>query len=262
MTIKSHIAISATISLALIALVACQQKTQAPKEQPKAVTEQKAKVEEAMKNFEQEAKAETEKLETKVEKAAEEFNDKAKEAEDKAKEETKEIETKVDEAVEKVESEVKAIESKIEDTIESTEKQGPRNLLVNSDFSDELKGWSSTSGVNLVQEGDQSFIELTGQENKQVRIWQKFNATAGHVYRLTFKAKSEQEGAFAIFRDDAADSEKYLYTNKGSDWKEYSKVFSATQDGDYRVFLSCQGNGKFYYKDASLIDITDTKNEQ
>ena len=72
MTIKSHIAISATISLALIAIIACQQKPQASKEQSKAMTEQKTKVEEVMKNFEQEAKDETEKLETKVEQAAKE----------------------------------------------------------------------------------------------------------------------------------------------------------------------------------------------
>ena len=262
MTIKSHIAIAATVSLALIAVIACQQKTQAPKEQSKAVSEQKAKVEEVMKNFEQEAKAETEKLETKVEQVAKEAKEQANEAESNVNEGIKEIETKVDETAKEVESEVKDIESKIEGTTESKEEQEPQNLLSNSDFSEGLKGWSSTSGVNLVQEGDQSFIELTGQENKQVRTWQKFNATAGHVYRLTFKAKANQEGAFAIFRDDTADREKYLYTNEGSDWKEYSKDFTATQDGDYRVFLSCQGDGKYYYKDASLIDITDTKTEQ
>lgn len=79
MTIKSHIAVSATISLALIAIIACQQKTQAPKEQSKAVSEQKAKVEEVMNNFEQKAKAETEKLEAKVEKAAEEFKEQVEE---------------------------------------------------------------------------------------------------------------------------------------------------------------------------------------
>lgn len=262
MTIKSHIAIAATISLALIAVIACQQKTQAPKEQSKAVSEQKAKVEKVMKNFEQEAKAETEKLESKVEQAAKEFNDKAKEAEDKAKEKIKDVENKVDEAVEKVKAEVESIDNKTENADGTINNQEPKNLFTNGDFTDGLKGWSRTSDIVFVQEGDQNFIELIGQKNKQTRVWQKFNATAGHVYRLTFKAKAEQEGAFAIFRDDIADIEKYLYIKKGNDWKDYSQDFKADKDGNYRLFLSCQGEGKYYYKDASLIDITNAKIEQ
>ena len=283
MTIKSHIAVSATITLALIALIACQQKPQAPKEEKglndkiktqvtkvedtakkaqEAAAKAEAEAKEAAAKAEAEAKEAAAKAEAESKEAAAKAEAAAKEAKSKANEGIKEIETKVNETSEKVKSTVSDFANEEEDNTEAQESLTPVNIFENSDFSEGLKGWSSTSGVNFVQEGDQSFIELTGQENKQIRIWQKFNATAGHVYRLTFKAKSEQEGAFAIFRDDSANSEKYLYTNKGSDWKEYSKVFSATQDGDYRVFLSCQGNGKFYYKDASLIDITDTKNEQ
>jgi hypothetical protein len=256
MTIKNHIAISATISLALIALIACQQKPQAPKEEKginDKIKTQVTKVEDTAKKA-QEAAA---KAEAEAKEAAAKAEAAAKEAESKANEGIKEIETKVNETSEKVKSTVSDFANEEEDNTEAQESLTPVNIFENSDFSEGLKGWSSTSGVNLVQEGDQSFIELAGQENKQVRIWQKFNATAGHVYRLTFKAKSEQEGAFAIFRDDAADKEKYLYTENGTDWKEYSQDFTATNDGDYRLFLSCQGEGKYYYKDASLVDVTD-----
>ena len=256
MTIKSHIAISATISLALIALIACQQKTQAPKEQSKAVTEQKTKVEEVMKNFEQEAKVETEKLETKVEKAAKEFNDKAKEAEDKAKEETKEIETKVDEATEKVESEVKIIEIKIEDATESKEEQGSKNLLTNSDFSEGVDKWGHDKDVNVIEENGKNIVELIGSPNDQTRVWQSINTTSGHVYTLTLKVKSEQKNALVIFRDYQKGTEKIHYLNPTPEWKEYQKVLKSTKNGNYGIYLSCKEDGKFYYSDVSIIDTT------
>ena len=220
MTIKTHIAIAATISLALIALIACQQKTEASKEQSKAVSEQKTKVEEAVKNFEQEAKAETEKLEAKVNEAAQEV-----------KEEVKEIESKVEEAV-----------------------AGP-NLFANADFSQGLKDWEKTKGCAVIKEDGKNIVELTGQANEQVRLYQKFNTVAGHVYRLSFNVKYENGNAFGIFRDDVTSQEKYLHTGAKAAWKTYTKDFKAENNGDVRVFLSCQGDGKFYYADPKLIDL-------
>ncbi|MBR5900735.1 carbohydrate binding domain-containing protein [bacterium] len=220
MTIKHHIILSATITVALIAIIACQQKTQAPKEQSKAVSEQKAKVEEVMNNFEQEAKAETEKLETKVEQVAREV-----------KEEVKEIESKVEEAV-----------------------AGP-NLFANADFSQGLKDWEKTKGCAVIKEDGKNIVELTGQANEQVRLYQKFNAVAGHVYRLSFNVKYENGNAFGIFRDDVTSQEKYLHTGAKAAWKTYTKDFKAENNGDVRVFLSCQGDGKFYYADPKLIDL-------
>lgn len=267
MTIKTHIAISATISLALIALIACQQKTQAPKEQPKAVTEQKAKVEEVIKNFEQEAKAETEKLETKIEKAADEFKeqadeaatkveDEAKTAESKANEVIKEIETEGEETVEKIESEVETIENKTEGMTESEEEKGPKNLFVNSDFNDGFSGWSHDKDVNIIEVDGEKCIECIAPVDikEQTRVWQTINTTSGHVYKLSFKVKSEKKGAFAIFRDDQKNKEQYLFADASEGWKEYQENFKSTKDGEYKVFLSCQGKGKYYFSDASIID--------
>ena len=255
MTIKTHIAISATISLALIALIACQQRAQAPKEQPKAVSEQKAKAEEVMKNFEQEAKAETEKLETKVEKAAKEFNDIAKEAEDKDKEETKEIETKVDEAAKKIESEVETIEGKIEGTIESKEKQDPQNLLLNGDFNEGLTSWQTTKGVKIIQEDDKNIVEITGLSDGQNRIWQELSTVSGHVYKISFNVKAEKGTAFVIWRDHQANRESYFYTMPSLKWKNYTKEFQSKKDGKYMIFLSTVGEGLYYYSDINLIDL-------
>jgi len=220
MTIKHHIVLSTTITLVLIAVIACQQKTQAPKEQPKAVTEQKTKVEEVMKNFEQEAKAETDK-----------------------------IEDKVNEAVEKAKEEVKEIESKVEETV-----AGP-NLFANADFAQGLKDWEKTKGCTVIKEDGKNVVELTGQANEQVRLYQKFNAVAGHVYRLSFNVKYENGNAFGIFRDDVTNQEKYLHTGAKAAWKTYTKEFKAENNGEVRVFLSCQGDGKFYYADPKLIDL-------
>lgn len=249
MTIKSHIAISATISLALIAIIACQQKTQAPKEEKSLndkIKTQVTKVEDTAKKA-QEAAA----------KAEAEAREAAKKAEEeaKAKEQIKEIENKVDDAAEKIESEVKAIESKIDDTTETKEEQGPKNLFVNSDFSDGLNGWSHDKDVSIVDIDGKNCVEIIGPSKGQTYIWQTINTISGHVYRLSFKVKAEQKGAFAIFRDDKKYEEKYLFADASANWKEYQKNFLSTRDGNYRVFLSAQAKGIFYFSDASIIDV-------
>lgn len=222
MTIKHHIILSATITVALIAVIACQQKSQAPqtKEQPKAVTEQTAKVEEAAKNLEQEAEAEA-----------------------------KEVETKITEAIQKVEEEVKEEAEEAEQSV--------KNLLSNGDFSERKNNWESHENVKFLKDENGSYIEIDGTKAKQSRIWQGVETEAGHVYKLTFKAKGEKEGAFAIFRNHDTDEESYFYFYPSKNWREFSKEFKAEKDGKYIVYLSCQGDGKYYYTDAVLVDVTE-----
>ncbi|MBR5946326.1 hypothetical protein IKZ80_04490 [bacterium] len=222
MTIKHHIILSATITVALIAVIACQQKTQAPqtKEQPKAVTEQTAKVEEAVKNLEQEVEA----------KAGE-------------------VEAKITEAIQKVEEEVKEEAKEAEQSV--------KNLLSNGDFSEKKNNWQSHENVKFLKDENGSFIEIDGTKAKQSRIWQGVETEAGHVYKLTFKAKGEKEGAFAIFRNHDTDEESYFYFYPSKNWREFSKEFKAEKDGKYIVYLSCQGDGKYYYTDAVLVDVTE-----
>ena len=151
---------------------------------------------------------------------------------------------------------------KSESNIEISREQLPVNLLINSDFSEDLKGWLSTKGVKIIEEEGRSCVELLGQENDQIRIWQNINTTSGHIYRLTFKAKALQDRAFAIFRDNVTGKEKYLFIDPLDDWTKNSKDFESKRDGIYNIFLSCQGKGKFYYSDITLIDVTFSKSEQ
>lgn len=233
MKIKHHIAISVTISLALIAVIACQNKTQAPqtKEQPKAVTEQTAKVEEAVKNLEQEVEAEAKEVEIKIDEEILKAEEEAKEAEEAA-------EAKAEEVVQEVKQEIK-------------------NLLSNGDFSEKKNNWQSHENVKFLKDENGSFIEIDGTKAKQSRIWQGVETEAGHIYKLTFKAKGEKEGAFAIFRNHDTDEESYFYFYPSKNWREFSKEFKAEKDGKYIVYLSCQGDGKYYYTDAVLVDVTE-----
>ena len=246
MTIKHHIILSATITVALIAVIACQQKTQAPqtKEQPKAVTEQTTKVEEAAKKAQEAAaKAEVEAKEAAV---------KAKEAEAKANEEAKNIGNKIKSATEEIKGEI----NEVKDNNKAQEELGSVNIFVNSDFSDGFKSWNKDKDVNIVQEDGENCVELNGVANNLTRIWQPISTTSGHVYRLSFKLKAAQNGALCIFRDNDKHEEFYFFPGESKQWKTFKKTFTSKKNGDYMIFLSCNNAGKFYYSDISLIDVT------
>ena len=152
--------------------------------------------------------------------------------------------------------------NKDETNIETAREQIPVNILVNSDFSDGLKGWRSTKGVSVIEEEGRNCVEFLGQENDQVRIWQNINTISGHVYKLTFKVKALQKTAFAIFRDTVSGEEKYFSIDPLDDWNKKSKSFESKHDGNYSIYLSCRGKGKFYYSDITLIDVTTSEGKQ
>ena len=206
MSIKYHIIISASVSLILIIIIACQKNgCGTPKGQRSIVSKSS---------------------------------------------------TKVEKNINKIESNDKGALKKVVVNTESSfiELKFSSNLFINSNFKDGLQGWSSTKGVNTFQEDGKCFVELKGQTNTQIRIWQTINTISGHVYRLSFKAKSNQNAAFAIFRDDETKQERYLYTSPKGDWREYTEDFIAYKDGQYRVFFSCHGNGDFYYSNPCIVD--------
>lgn len=262
MTIKHHIIISVTISLALISIIACQNKPQTTKEDKDLndkIKTQVTKVEDTvLKAQDVVAKAEAEAKEA-AETAgadAKELEEEAKSVEAKANEKIKEVENKVDETTEKIESEVETIENKIEDTTESEEDKGPKNLFVNGDFNDGFSEWSHDKDVSIVEVDGKKCVECIAPADikEQTRIWQTINTTSGHVYKLSFKVKAEKKGAFAIFRDHQNNKEQYLFADASEEWKEYQENFKSNKDGEYKVFLSCQGKGKYYFSDASIID--------
>lgn len=234
MTIKTHIIISATITLSLIAVIACQNKIQAPenKEKDKAIPNVSTVIEKSTK----EAKNITEEVKKAVDEGKSKINEEFQKAE------------------EVVEEAKETAEAKLEDTDQETKFES-KNLLLNCDFSDGLNNWNCDNEVKIVQMDGKVSLELIAPEKGQTRAWQSINTTSGHVYRLTFKSKCDQIQSFAIFRDHKSNKEEYLFTNPSETWKEYQKDFVSYKDGSYRVYLSCKGKGQFYYSDISLIDL-------
>lgn len=233
MTIKHHIAISATITLALIAIVACQEKAKETK---------------------------TPKIKETVTAVVEQVKEATPAAENKEKETNQEVNKEIEE----INEVMKETEKQVEDTLKEVEgvPSIPKNFLQNGDFNEGLKGWLSTKGVKVIEEEGRKCVELLGLENDQIRIWQNINTTSGHVYRLTFNAKALQDTAFAIFRDNVTGEEKYLVIDPLDDWNKHSWSFVSKRNGTYGVLLSCRGKGKFYYSDISLIDVTTSESRQ
>ena len=147
---------------------------------------------------------------------------------------------------------------KSQETAEETENISTQehNLLINGDFSDGLKGWNYDKNVAVIKEDGRNIIELTGVANDQIRIWQKVSTISGHIYRLSFELKADQSGALAIFRNDSKNEESYFFPDESVEWNVFKKDFQSSKNGVYMLFLSCKSEGKFYYSNASLIDVT------
>ena len=219
MTLKTHIAAASVVSLALIALIACQE-------------------------------TKKENVETKKSEAVPEI--------------AEEVITEFEKATDKTASEEQISETSVKETVSeytpdvTEKKEEPKNLLLNSNFADGLAKWNYQKNVKAVKIDDKTCVEIIGTTNSQMRLWQSVSTVSGHVYRLSFDVKAEQNVAFAIFRDDDTEEERYLYTSPKEGWKKYEKDFQSYKDGKYRVFLSCFGFGNFYFSNVSLTDKTDT----
>lgn len=227
MTIKSHIAISATISLALIAIIACQQKPQASKEQSKAMTEQKTKVEEVMKNFEQEAKDETEKLETKVEQAAKE----------------------------------------VFEEVKKSAKYGYENIKegkFNNDLQGWLAYKDTPAdNFNAVKEDNITFLRVENPEGVIYGVCQAVPVEAGAVYTLSAKVRSvkvDQEnktGARLAFFAPGEKEQQVLWSGKFKEWTPKEITFTNNYTGAATVYFHL-GNAK----SATSCEVTDISLKQ
>ena len=170
---------------------------------------------------------------------------------------------------EKIEEDVKSVNSnyKLDETDNKSDlselpdsDDGPFiNLFVNNDFNEGLDQWGHDKNVNITEDNGKSCVELVGGDEGQIRFWQTVNTISGHVYKLSFKVKYNNCAAFAIFRDEEKNQERYISTSPSENWKTYSKDFKSFKDGKYKVFFSCKGNSKFYYSDVSIIDIDSQK---
>ena len=130
-------------------------------------------------------------------------------------------------------------------------------LIMNGDFSNGLNNWSYNDQINLISvDNNKNCVEISGNPGHQNRLFQTISMISGHVYRLSFKSKSEIKGSFAILRDDNVGNERYLYTKPSDNWVNYSKDFICENSGKHRLFLSCKGSGLYYFTDVSLKDTT------
>lgn len=134
-----------------------------------------------------------------------------------------------------------------------------KNHITNGKFTDKLEGWSSNKKVCATNIDEKCCVEIKGNPTYQIRVWQTITMTSGHVYRLSFKSRSTKNGAFGIIRNNLTGKEEYLYcelnNNWDDNWIEYKEDFKNSQTGQYRVFLSCQGDGLFYFTDVSLYEL-------
>ena len=133
------------------------------------------------------------------------------------------------------------------------------NLIKNGKFNNNLDFWEKTDNlnrINLQKHGNHNCVEINGDQNQQYRIWQTISTVSGHVYKLSFMLKADHDGAFAIIRDDKTREERYFYPSRKKGWNKYNFDIDGIKKDKYRLLLSCQGRGDFYYSDISLYDKT------
>ena len=123
-----------------------------------------------------------------------------------------------------------------------------RNLFQNSDFKAGDNSWKHDKGVTIT--GTNACVQANNI--KQTRLWQYVNVVSGKTYCLSFDLNGPSKGAFAIFRDDAANKETFFYCNGKNENKHYDFEFVPQNIGKSRIFLSTRGEGTFYYSNVEL----------
>lgn len=123
-----------------------------------------------------------------------------------------------------------------------------RNLLQNGDFKARDNSWKHDKGVTIT--GTNACVQANNI--KQTRLWQYVNIVSGKTYRLSFDLNGPSKGAFAIFRDDAANKETFFYCDGKNENNRYAFDFVPQNIGKSRIFLSTRGEGTFYYSNVEL----------
>lgn len=255
MTIKHHIILSATITVALIAVIACQQKTQAPqtKEQPKAVTEQTAKVEEIVKNLEQEAEAEAKEVETKIDEEILKVEVEAKEAEEAAEAKAEEAEAEISKV---------ANESVNQDVIADQEK----NIVLNSDFTDGFDKWyvknRSKAEITLDKINDYNIVKISGSGGWST-LSQKINVVEGKSYKFIVDLKCDDwsedlDISFSFTDVDQNISYMGFPEIETGDWSESTKTIKCNKSGEAKALIQYQNKsskGTVYIRRIEVVEL-------
>ena len=130
-----------------------------------------------------------------------------------------------------------------------------KNILINSNFKNGFDNWKHDSGVCVTNIRFKSCVFTKNSNNKQTRFWQDVNVVSGKTYRLKFDLKANQNGAFAIFRDDVINSERYKFCDKtNSMYSTYILDVEIKRTGVNTIYLSTKNKGDFFFKNILFLD--------
>lgn len=127
-----------------------------------------------------------------------------------------------------------------------------KNLMVNADFKEGLKGWEHHEGISVITSNSFNYVCIENNSKQQVRIWQSINVISGKTYRLTFNLTGPDKGAFAIYRNAKSGKEQYVWCNGKNNHKYYSLNVKPTRSGKDLFYLSTNGTGKYFFSNVKL----------
>ena len=130
-----------------------------------------------------------------------------------------------------------------------------KNILINSDFNNDLYSWKFDKNVRLIVTNGIKNVCIEGNNISQTRIYQFINVTSGKTYRLTFTLSGPRNGAFALYRDMKTGKEKYILCDGVNKSKKYNWDIKPLRSGEIALFLSTRAKGTFYFSGLSFIDI-------
>ena len=130
-----------------------------------------------------------------------------------------------------------------------------QNLLANSDFHEDFKGWSHTDNTKIVETNGVKILQIRGKNDAQMRAWQNLNVVSGQTYRLFFSLTGPEKGAFAICRDMQLCKEQYKYCKGKNNNSKYIWDFKPLSTGNCAIYLSTFKEGTYYYSKISLRKI-------
>ncbi len=127
-----------------------------------------------------------------------------------------------------------------------------KNLIKNGKFENDFKNWYKDENVVTTNIGTKTYAHIHNNDFKQIRIWQSVDVVSGKTYRLTFKLKDQQLGAFVIYRDIKTGQEQYLWCSGDDDIKTYIWDITPERSGKNNIYLSTNKPGDYYYANISL----------
>ena len=130
-----------------------------------------------------------------------------------------------------------------------------KNLLKNSNFQNDLKGWNFNNGVSLIETNGIKLLRIENSGEGQNRIWKNINVITGKTYKLTYTLNSNEDGAFIIYRDTKSGEEQYQWCARKNNNRRYSWTFKSSNTAKNTIYFTTRNRGVFYFSDISLNEI-------